>query len=77
MSKTYFFCLFHLLKLSRETTIRGTRWILGVVEQRLSTPVVFTAAFLKSLPPSPVLLFSVCVCVWHKLLLRKLPSKLS
>ncbi len=62
MSKTYFFCFFHLLKLSRVTTIRGTRWILGVAEQRLSTPVVFTAAFLKSLLSCLVFLLSACVC---------------
>jgi len=54
MSKTYFFLFLYLLKLTRESTIQGTRWIPGVAEQRLSTPVVFTAAFLKSLYPSLV-----------------------
>ena len=50
MSKHIFSVSFSVLKLTRETTIRGTRWIPGVAEQRLSTPVVFTAAFLETSP---------------------------
>ena len=48
MSKTQIFCI-SLLKLTRETTTDKTQEILVVAEQRLSTPVVFTAAFLKTL----------------------------
>ena len=55
MSKNIFFVSVSVLKLTRETTIRGTRWIPGVAEQRLSTPVVFTAAFLESFTSSLVL----------------------
>ena len=50
MSKTQISVSLCVLKLTRETTSQRTQEILVVAEQRLSTPVVFTAAFLKTLP---------------------------
>ena len=49
MSKTQICVSLSVLKLTRETTTQGTQEIPVVAEQRLSTPVVFTAAFLKTL----------------------------
>jgi hypothetical protein len=49
-----------VLKLTRETTIQRTQEILVVAEQRLSTPVVFTAAFLKTPSLSLVILKGLC-----------------